>query len=539
MTSSQILIAVISIVFGTLNYFNIPLFILGRIIRNGFLTNAVTTVPMSRAPCTDQLIVNSLSIVVSVKDTCTQTPAFFAYMAAVIPRDIHVIYVYPNFTGCNMVDLSISKSLFKKFTPILTPAISSPIDGFLLAQPHVKTPYALLLHNDCYLMEAEGLCELYRALDSHPECAFAAPQIFERSENGIVVPHGHHRNLHVNSISGVNTISYDIDFDLMTRRTPNDFLNTEGAQLHFMEDHAYLARTDTYHLYLDADASHTLEYLDNVMSMRANGTYPWYVPSSRFVFDVNIKHVGWKDIPYFSYKRSEEVGMKVVNYLSKKWGVNFPLTGIWNYVRYTMFSSLTLNYNDLPTSRYNQFALFCSWFESIGFNRYNGLTLPELLDSNEILDEFTIRRDVSISYQIISSSAPSIPKKPAHTFLPLSNQSKLINITLGFSHIPIHVNVSNSCNPAMCGMLLVGQECHCYTYNSPFKPYTYGLDKVLEVFKFPSRILHFVQMKYTRSSQTSNVICDNNRPCKIAVRFPEGAKLVKWSWSTETNAFRP
>lgn len=527
----QIFFAVVSIVFGTLNYFNIPFFIIGRVIRNGFLQNTPIMLPTSHAPCSDELIANSITMVVSVKDTCTQTPAFFAHMATVVPRDIDIMYVYPNFTGCNMVDLSTSKSLFKKFKAIMTPATSSPIDGFLLAQSYINTTYALLLHNDCYLMETEGLCELYRALESHPESEFAAPQIFERSGNGIIVPHGHHKNLHVNSASGVNTISYDIDFDLMTRRTPGDFLNTEGPQLSFMEDHAYLARSNTYHLYLDANASHTLEYLDNVMSMRANATYPWYVPSSRFVFDVDIKHVGWKDVPYFSYKRSEEVGTNVVNYLNQKWGVHFPLTGIWNYVRYTMFSSLTLDYNNLPSSRHDQFALFCSWFESIGFNRYNGLILPELLKSNEISNELLISRSTSHD-DAASSTLPYMIRRDAKTFLPTSNQSKIINITLGFAYIPIYFNVSNDCAPVKCGMLLVGQTCHCYTYHSPFSSHTYGFDKILELFKFPSRILHFVQMKYTtKFNHASDVICEKNQPCHYIVKFPADAKLVKWGWS--------
>ncbi len=524
------LIVFASLIFGTVHYFEVPCFVIGRILRNGFLTNTPQVVPPSYAPCSDGLLVNSLTVVVSVKDTCTQTPAFFAHMATVIPRAMHIIYAYPNFTGCNLVDLSVPMNLFQEFIPIVTPATSSPIDGFLLAQSYINTPYALLLHNDCYLMENQGVCELYRALESHQECEFAAPQIFERSENGIIVPHGHHKNLHINVASGARTISYDIDFDLMTRRTPGDFSQTEGPQLSFMEDHAYLARSDTYHLYLDANASHTLEYLDNVMSMRANGTYPWYVPSSRFVFDVDIKQVGWNDIPYFSYKRSEEVGKKVVTYLSQKWNVNFPLTGIWHYVRYTVFSSLTLNYNDLPTSRHNQFALFCSWFESIGFNRYNGLTLPEMLGvgSGEISNELIISRYIPT---LPTVTLPDNSGRGASTFLPILNQTKIINITLGFEYIPIHFDVSNDCNPAACGMLLIGQECQCYTYNSPFKSQTYGVDKILGRFKFPSRIVHFVQMKYTRSKHASDVDCETNLPCEVFVKFPEGAKLVKWGWS--------
>ena len=61
-----------------------------------------------------------------------------------------------------------------------------------------------------------------------------------------------------------------------------------------------------YHLYLDKDASFTLEYIDIVLAMRLNNTYPWYVPTSRFIFDVDVNKIGWCDIPYFVNKRSEE-----------------------------------------------------------------------------------------------------------------------------------------------------------------------------------------------------------------------------------------
>jgi hypothetical protein len=48
-------------------------------------------------------------------------------------------------------------------------------------------------------MEEQFVCELYRALEAHPEYPIAAPQIYEVGNAGIYVPHGHHENLHVSS----------------------------------------------------------------------------------------------------------------------------------------------------------------------------------------------------------------------------------------------------------------------------------------------------------------------------------------------------
>ena len=83
-----------------------------------------------------------------------------------------------------------------------------------------------------------------------------------------------------------------------------------------MEDHAYLGKTSTYH-YMRRKASHTMEYIDNILQMRSNGTAAWFVPTSRFVFDVGQSNLQWQDIPYFTYKRSKNVGIRVVNYLTQ------------------------------------------------------------------------------------------------------------------------------------------------------------------------------------------------------------------------------
>ena len=152
-----------------------------------------------------------------------------------------------------------------------------------------------------------------------------------------------------------------------------------------MEDHMYLARTDTYHLYLDEMASFTMEYIDNVLAMRLNDTFPWYVPTARVIFDVDVNKIGWRDIPYFVHKRSEEIGLNVRSYLSRKWNVTFPNTGIWNYVRYSFLAEAVYDYNSLPEAWNYQFAMFLSWFHSIGFNRYNNVTFEDMLHKSYYL----------------------------------------------------------------------------------------------------------------------------------------------------------
>ena len=65
----------------------------------------------------------------------------------------------------------------------------------------------------------------------------------------------------------------------------------------------YMARTGTYHKYLDPMASFTMEYIDSILAMRLNHTYPWYVPTARVIFGVDVRKIGWRDIPYFVLQR--------------------------------------------------------------------------------------------------------------------------------------------------------------------------------------------------------------------------------------------
>lgn len=512
--------------------------IVGRLLRNPFCSKD----PLPLAPiynaCTTKELEKLVTVVVTVKDTCTQAVLLLTHLATMLPRGMPVVYVYPGFVGCRSVNPLTG--LFRDFTVKTLPPSASPIRGFLEARELIKTPYALLMHNDAYPMDHQAVCELLRALEAHPEAAFAAPQLYERSENGIAVPHGHHKNLHVRP-SSANTetlsIHYDIDFDLLTQRRTKDFDPHGYPQMDFMEDHAYMGRTDTYHLYLDSAASFTMEYIDSILAMRANDSFPWYVPTARVVFDVDIHKVGWRDIPYFVHKRSEEIGLEVRAYLSQKWGVEFPNTGIWNYVRYSFLCDVLLDDNALPSDWESQAALYYSWFHSIGFNRYNGHTLHDTLHGEHMLP---LDGKVFISRNTRIAPTDATPQaKTAADILPYEEGHKLINITLVNESIPIALSVSSECHAAKCGMLVLdGGSCYCVTYVSPYElGRDYGMTWLLDRLKLPSRTVKFVQMKHTSNAQTdrflgASVHCFANNPdCHIvAPAFSKTARLVQWSW---------
>jgi len=512
-----------------------------RMIRNSALPIVPPALKPVYAACTDAEIVEAMSFVVTVKDTCAQAEELIGHLASLMPRDIHVIYGYPNIRGCRHVDVhAILGKHFTNYDVVITENSASPITGFLKAQPLLKTRYATLMHNDAYPMERDFACESIRALDAHPHYPIVAPQIYERDGSGIIVPHGHHQNLHwrTKASGGDSIIDYDMSMDLLTQRLPEDF--QEGPQVDFLEDHAFIARSNLYHELLDPAGSFTMEYMDMILNMRARNTSAWYVPTSRVYFEVDTNKLTWEDIPYFSYKRSEQIGHQVRTYLTSKWGLAFPNTGIWNYVRYVFLPFIMLEGTSLPKDWSDQAAIFYTWFESVGFNRYDGRMLPEFIDE-PTSKPVTISRETKLE---LPTDVPAhrVPPRTAVDVLPNEPpKTKMIQISFDDPHIPIGLRIQ-SCDASqpssyeLCGLAVQdGDTCKCWTYVEGFNVRTtFGIDRLMGFLKFPPRAFTFMQMKYwSKQLDESNTdyLCEaHQEDCNIQVHFSSSARLLQWSW---------
>ncbi|CAE8730209.1 unnamed protein product, partial [Polarella glacialis] len=461
-------------------------------VRRLFRNTALPGIPDALKPvypsCSDAELIASVSLVVTVKDTCAQIIDLFQHLSKIFPEGMHVYYAYPAIRGCRHVASGeAGKALFVNFTEVAVGASDAPIAGFLKVQPLLKTKYAVLMHNDAFPMERDFACEMFRALEANPQYPIAAPQIYEAANDKIIVPHGHHQNLHVRpsktSTNGFR-IDYDLSLHLLTQRAPDDF--KEGPQVDFLEDHAFFARSDRYHELLDPSGSFTLEYMDMILNMRARNTSAWYVPTARVLFDVDVNKITWEDLPYLVYKRSEQIGHQVRTYLTKKWNVEFVNTGIWNYVRYVMLADVVIKADDLPTDWDDQAAVFFCWFESVGFNRYNGQLLPDFIEQPSG-GAVNISRTMK---QELPTDVPAhrVPPQDAMEVLPKMPRKKAGAIDISFKepHLPIGVKLTNcdAQEPSsyqFCGMAVQdGDQCTCYTYIVPFNlKTTLYLDKLM------------------------------------------------------------
>merc|ERR1719460_761969 len=344
------------------------------IVRNCILPKTPRAMRPAYPACTDEQLAAEMTIVVSVKDACSQAPGFIRGLEVFAPPEVHLIYTFPNFESCAKIDLRQVLSRWKKVTLLPLPLRSSPMQGWVDAIPHIKTRYSMLLHNDGYALDSFFGCELLQSLKNHqvnsPNSSYvlAAPMLYESKMDGSLAAHATQTNLRL--VKDGSPQGMTVHHDHSLRRALNrGFDFKEGDQTEFVEDHGFLIETSAIGTVIDPSASFTLEYLDMIMTIRANNWKALFVPSARLEF--RITEFSWRDIPYFMYKRSEATAHGTRDYLKAKWKANFPNTGFWTFIKYTIVEQHQY-VDELKSMKWrDQAALVFGFFQMVGFNRYS------------------------------------------------------------------------------------------------------------------------------------------------------------------------
>jgi hypothetical protein len=227
--------------------------------------------------------------------------------------------------------------------------------------------------------------------------------------------------------------------------------------------------------------------------------------------------------------------------LTNKWGVAFPNSGIWNYVRYVFVPYLTIEGTGLPEEWADQAALFYSWFESVGFNRYNGQFLPDFIEEPSS-KSVTVSRETKVE---LPTDVPAhrVPPMSATEILPKMAKKTTGAPQIAFKdpHIPIGLKMQ-SCNAAdassyqFCGLAVQdGDTCKCWTYVEGYNlRTTFYLESLMALLKLPPRAFTFAQMKYwpQRVDETNtDFLCGAHQTdCNMEVEFSKSARILQWSW---------
>jgi hypothetical protein len=105
-----------------------------RVIRNLFLGPIPQKIPVQHPTCVKENLGADVTIVVSVKDSCSQGPGFLHGLRAIAPPSTPIIYTYPDFTSCAFTDERGSSSRSLTLT-LLSLALSHAPLARTIARP--------------------------------------------------------------------------------------------------------------------------------------------------------------------------------------------------------------------------------------------------------------------------------------------------------------------------------------------------------------------------------------------------------------------
>jgi hypothetical protein len=206
-----------------------------------------------------------------------------------------------------------------------------------------------------------------------------------------------------------------------------------------------------------------------------------------------------------------------------------------------MLANVVMEKESLPTEWADQAAIFYSWFESVGFNRYNGERLPQFIEDPNG-EPVTITRTMK---QELPVDVPPhrVPPQSAMDVLPKQKAKKAGAIDISFKdpHLPIGMR-TKKCDAndpesyKLCGMAVAdGDDCNCWNYVVPFNlETTLNLDKLMAMMKLPSRAFMYAQMKYWNvpiDRETVQFYCEpTQEDCSTTAHFSKNARVLQWSW---------
>jgi len=514
--------------------------------------------------CSEEVLAKEMTIVVTVKDACSQAPGFIRSLETFAPPGVHLIYTFPNFESCAHIQLNDVLKRWKKVTKLPLPLSSSPMQGWIDAIPHIKTKYSMLLHNDGYALDSFFGCELLRGLQAHKATdvnnsyVIAAPMLYESKMDGSLAAHATQTNLRLvkdDSPQGV-TVHHDHSLRRALNRG-NDF--KEGPQTDFVEDHGFLIETDKIGTVIDPKASFTLEYLDMIMTIRANNWKVLFVPTARLEF--RITEFSWRDIPYFMYKRSEATAHGTRDYLMAKWKANFPNTGFWTYIKYTIVEQHVYREELDSLAWKDQAALAFGFFQMAGFNRYDiskgkKAQVVSFLDVLQRLDKGwspagQVQASRSLWRPPITQTRTSFVSH-LDEILPYGKEQRA-KAHIEHEYLPFAVArlTLPSCDglgdeiSGVCGLLIEeADSCVCWINMPTFKANSLlirFLSRFAAMIKVPSRVTTFIEMVLggsrngtehvlpLRSAEGDNfrlAACDLHQPdCSMGFSFTKKSKL--------------
>jgi hypothetical protein len=354
----------------------------------------------------------------------------------------------------------------------------------------------------------------------------------------------------------------------------------------FLEDHGFLMESDKIAALVDPYASYTLEYIDMIMTIKANHWKVLFVPTARLEF--RITEFSWRDIPYFMYKRSEVACHQTRDYIAKKWGANVPNTGFWTYIKYTIVEQFLYDRAELSQLKWSsQASVVFGFYQMAGYNRYilggsygsepvDYVTVLEALDSGYSPAE---GHSVTVSRNLNRRAWSRADLKETN----ITHLSDILNVEtrkrgvlprleadMRLEYLPFaiaHATMSGSCDKMVasalqphCGIIVQHEaSCVCAINLPTFKmngPLMSVLQKVASLLKVPSRVTTYLELflgsetpaaahvsvlqpftKVDGELRFELMTCEHNETaCAASFKFPASSTLVQFAGRPPSSA---
>ena len=279
------------------------------------------------------------------------------------------------------------------------------------------------------------------------------------------------------------------------------------------------------------------------------------------------------------YKRSEATAHGTRDYLKAKWRANFPNTGFWTYIKYTIVEqhvyggkyvtgSTSTDREVLETMAWkDQAALVFGFFQMAGYNRYDisrrSSSSPQIVDFLDVLQRLDkgwsppkgrpTRAVRKLDRPVIKQTRPAYVTH-LDMVLPYGRDSR-VEAEIEHEYLPFSLAklTLESCDmvtveiEGVCGLVISEADgrCVCWVNMPTFKSNSYlirMLGKLAALIKIPSRVTTFVEMALSGSRNgTQHVLplrhlegasfelatCDiGELACNTSFAFTEGSKLT-------------
>ncbi|MCP4814796.1 MAG: hypothetical protein GY888_19990 [Planctomycetaceae bacterium] len=267
--------------------------------------------------------------------------------------------------------------------------------------PRLQTKYALFIYNDVFLKTPEALANLYSCAEEMEHADVFQPFIWEDPST----PHAAWNGIWFVR-DGERLIGFQ-RFDESRSQVLNPQLLPSEEQAYFLEDHAFMVRTEILReeSFMDPGGAYAQEFFDMAMELRFRGKTIVSVPCAEVMYALPFRLTP-QDLLYLVWRRAENATNSSATYIKKKWGIDFWYDNYDRFFRDLQFADNGWSGDQVPDDHRTQAEMTLAMLALTGFHRFS-------LADNEA-EPATPEGDLASVYAQLQELSPETLAKGLH-----------------------------------------------------------------------------------------------------------------------------